>query len=170
VSQLAQGQQQGSGLERGVLVHKPARQCGCTQEELDFAYGCFIHFLFPLHLNFSSKVFHRITECFLLEGTFRGHLAQPPCSEHGYLPLDQVAQSPIQPGLERSQGWGLHCLSGQSVPVFHHSYGKNFYLISSLNLPSLSLKPLLLVLSQQALLKTFFPTFPTGPLQVLKGC
>jgi len=32
--------------------------------------------------------------------TFRGHLAQTPCSEQGHLPLDQVAQSPVQPGLE----------------------------------------------------------------------
>ena len=41
---------------------------------------------------------------------------------------------------------------------------KNFFLISSLNLPSLSLKPFLLVLSQQALL------FPISPLQVTAGC
>jgi len=33
---------------------------------------------------------------------------------------------------------------------------KNFFLISSLNLPSLILKPLLLVLSQQALLKRVY--------------
>jgi len=44
--------------------------------------------------------FHRIIECFGLEGTFRGHLTQPPCSEQGHLQPDQVAQSPIQPGLD----------------------------------------------------------------------
>jgi len=38
---------------------------------------------------------HRIIQSFGLEGTFRGHLAQPLCSEQGYLQLDQVAQSPI---------------------------------------------------------------------------
>jgi len=43
-------------------------------------------------------------ECFGLEGTFRGHLAQPPCREQGYLQLDQVAQIPVQPGLECFQG------------------------------------------------------------------
>jgi len=42
-------------------------------------------------------------ECFGLEGTFKGHLAQHPDSEQGHLPLDQVAQSPIQPDLERFQ-------------------------------------------------------------------
>jgi len=36
---------------------------------------------------------------------------------------------------------------------------KNFFLISSLNLPSLSLKSLLLDLSQQALLKIVSPSF-----------
>ena len=47
---------------------------------------------------------------------------------------------------------------------------KDFFLISSLNLPSFSLKPLLLVLSQKALLKKPLPVFLTSPLQVLKGC
>jgi len=65
-------------------------------------------------------------QCFGLEGTFRGHLAQPPCSEHGYVQLDQAAQSPVQPGLECFQGWGLHYFSGQPVPVFHHLYRKKF--------------------------------------------
>ena len=69
---------------------------------------------------------NRIVECFGLEGTFRGQLAQPPCSEQGHLQLDQVAQSPIQPGFECFQEWGLHYLSGQPVPVFHHPYGKKF--------------------------------------------
>jgi len=59
-----------------------------------------------------------------LEGTFRGHLSQPPCSEQGHLQLDQAAQSPVQPGLECFQGWGLLYLSGQPVPVFHHPHGK----------------------------------------------
>ena len=47
---------------------------------------------------------YRTIECFGLEGTFRGHLAQLPCSEQQYLQLDQVAQSSIQPGLECFQG------------------------------------------------------------------
>ena len=47
---------------------------------------------------------------------------------------------------------------------------KNLFLRSSLNLPSLSLKPLLLVLLQQALLKIFSQSFLVGLLQVLKGC
>ena len=49
----------------------------------------------------------RIIECFGLEGTVRGHLAQPPCSKPGHLQLDQAAKSPVQRGLECFQGWGL---------------------------------------------------------------
>jgi len=41
-----------------------------------------------------------------LEGTFKGHLAQPPCSEQGDLKLDQVAQTPVQPGLATFPGMG----------------------------------------------------------------
>jgi len=54
-----------------------------------------------------------------LEGTFKGHLVQTPCSEQGHQ-LHQVAQSPVQPGLECFQGWGIYHLSGQPVPVINH--------------------------------------------------
>jgi len=44
---------------------------------------------------------HKIVEFFGLEETLRGHLVQPLCSKQGHLQLGQVAQSPVQPGLER---------------------------------------------------------------------
>jgi len=72
------------------------------------SYGCL-----------QNAINHRITECFGLEGTFRGHPAQPPCSEQGHLHLDQVAQNPVQPGLECFQGWGIDHPAGQPVPGFH---------------------------------------------------
>ena len=103
-----------------------------------------------------------------MEGTFRGHLAQSPCSEQGHLQQDQAAQNPVQPDLQCFQGWGLHYLSRQPLPVFYYPYFKIFFLISSLNLPSLSLKPLLLVLLQQALLKIFFPSFLQDPFRYWK--
>jgi len=106
---------------------------------------------------------HRIIECFGLEGTFI------PCSKQGHLQLDQVAQSPAQPGLECFQGWGLHYLSGQPVPVFHYPYGRIGFLTSCLNLPSLSLKPLLLLLLQRALLKIFSPSFLQAPFRYCKA-
>ena len=65
----------------------------------------------------------RIIEWFGLEGAFKGHLVQALCNEQGYLQLDQVAQSPVQPDLECCQGWGIYHLSGQPVPVFHHCPG-----------------------------------------------
>ena len=49
---------------------------------------------------FSVSYNHTIIECFGLEGMFRAHLAQPPCSEQGHLQIDQVAESPIQLDLE----------------------------------------------------------------------
>jgi len=78
----------------------------------------------PQQIGCHSQKCHRIVECFGLEGTFRGHPAQLPCSEQGHLQLDQVAQSAIQPGLECFHAWGLHDLSGQPVPVFHHLHCK----------------------------------------------
>ena len=44
---------------------------------------------------------------------------QPPCYVQGHQPPDQAAQSHIQPGLECLQGWGIHNLLGQPVPVCH---------------------------------------------------
>jgi len=42
----------------------------------------------------------------------------------GRQPPDQAAQSHIQPGLECLQGWGIHNLLGQPVPVRHHPLGE----------------------------------------------
>ncbi|KAK4805635.1 hypothetical protein QYF61_009861 [Mycteria americana] len=95
-----------------------------------------------------------------------------PCNGQGHLQLEQVAQSPIQPDLKCFQGWGTYHLSGQPVRVFHHPHCKHFFLISSLNLPSFSLKPLPLVLLLQALLKreVFHPSdhFCGPPLDLLQ--
>jgi len=53
-------------------------------------------------------------------------LAEPRTHEQGHLPLDQVAQSSIQYGLEHFQGGGIHSFSGKPVPVPHHPHGKEF--------------------------------------------
>ena len=67
------------------------------------------------------------------------------CYVQGRQPADQAAQSHIQPGLERLQGWGIHSLLGQPVQCITTLWGKNFFLISKLNLPCLSLQPFPLV-------------------------
>jgi len=85
---------------------------------------------------------HRIIEWFRLGGMFAGHLVQPLYHEQGHLQLDQVAQSPVQPDPQYFQGWGISHLSGQPKARFSPPQRKNFFLISSLNLPSFSLKPI----------------------------
>ena len=61
----------------------------------------------------------------------------------GYLPLSQVAHSPIQPGLECFQAGGIYWTSvGNLFQCLTTHTTKNFSLISSLNLPPSSLKPL----------------------------
>ncbi|KAK4815950.1 hypothetical protein QYF61_010444 [Mycteria americana] len=76
---------------------------------------------------------------------------------------EEVAHSPIQPDLECFQGWGLHYPLGNLFQCLTTLIVKNFFLKSSLNLPSLSLKPLLLVLSQQALLKILEGCYKVSP-------
>jgi len=49
---------------------------------------------------------------------------QPPFYVQGHQPPDQAAQSHIQPGLECLQGWGIHKLLGQPVPVCYHPLGE----------------------------------------------
>ena len=59
-----------------------------------------------------------------MEGILKGHLVQLSCSEEGHLQLQQAAQSPVQPDLERLQGRSIHLLSGQLVPVPHRPSSK----------------------------------------------
>ena len=61
----------------------------------------------------------QIIEWFGLEGTLKIISFHPPCHGQGHLPPDQVAQSPIRPGLEHCQGGGSHSFSGQPIPVPH---------------------------------------------------
>ena len=73
-------------------------------------------------------------ELFELEGTFKGHLVQLPCSEWG------GAKSPIQPDLECLQGWDIHHLSGQPVPVLHYPYCKTSFPYTQSKAPLFKLK------------------------------
>ena len=63
------------------------------------------------------------------------------CLKHWHLPLDQVAQSPIQPGLEHFQGGGIGYTSRKPVPGFDALFVKNCFLMSSLNLRWCSFEP-----------------------------
>lgn len=56
-------------------------------------------------------VYHRLV---WVGRELKAHLDQHRCSEQGYLQPEQGVQSPrVQPGLERSQGWGVQ----NSAPV-----------------------------------------------------
>jgi len=94
---------------------------------------------------------HRITEWPGLKRTTMIIEFQPPCHGQGHQPPDQAAQSHIQPGLERIQGWGIHNLLGQPVPVLHHPLGEKL-------LPNIQPKS---PLSQ-------FKTIPPCPLTILE--
>jgi len=72
--------------------------------------------------------------------------------------LAEAAQSHIEPGLECLQGWGIHSRLGQPVQCLTTLWGKNFLLISNLNLPCLSLKPFPLVLSLSAVINSRSPS------------
>ena len=69
----------------------------------------------------------RLIESLELEGTFKGHLVQLLCNDQGYSQLDQVAQVLIQPRLESLQGWDIHHISGQPVPVLYHPHCKRLF-------------------------------------------
>jgi len=120
----------------------------------------------------SVKGYHRCIEWLGLEGTSKIIKFQPPCCRMSYQVLDQApaqaAHSPIQPGLEHLQGWGIHNLSGQPVPVLHHSL-KNFPQASNRNLPSLSLKQFPLVLSLSICLTSWFPSCLRSPFKHWKA-
>lgn len=68
--------------------------------------------------------FHRITVQLRLEGTSGDCWVQPAWSKQGQ--LGQVTQVWVQPGFENIhlQGWSLHHLSGQPLPVFDHFQNK----------------------------------------------
>ena len=92
---------------------------------------------------------HRIMESFELEETFKGHLVQLPCNEQGCLHYIRLLRAPSSLTLSVSTdgvsttylGNLCQCLTSLSVkkllPYVHS------------NLPSFSLKPFPLVLSQQ---------------------
>jgi len=83
-----------------------------------------------------------------------------------------IAESPIQPGLERFQEGGSHSFSGQSVPLRFHPHGREF-------LSSISSKSTLFQFETIAPFpvttgpcKKSLSSFLVGPLQVQvqEGC
>ena len=94
-----------------------------------------------------------------VEKDHNDHPVPTPCYVQGCQRPDHAAQSHIQPGLECLQGWSIHNLLGQPVPVRHH-----FLLISNLNLLCLSLKPFPVVLSLSTHVGPFQPKASYGSM------
>jgi len=78
------------------------------------------HLLIP----FFSRIIK--SECLGLERTLKINEFQAPFHVQGLFPLQHIAQSPVQPGLELFQGQDIHNFSGQPVPVPHHPHSKEF--------------------------------------------
>jgi len=86
----------------------------------DLAHKNFLNLTFVKIYGWQKSWNHRIIEWPGLKRTIMIIEFQPPCYVQGRQPPDQAAQSHIQPGLECLQGWGIHSLLGQPVPVRHH--------------------------------------------------
>lgn len=62
----------------------------------------------------------------------KGHVVQLSFNTQGCFQLDQVTQSPVQPGPGCFQGRDIHHLSGKPVTMFHHLHWekkKSLYLV-----------------------------------------
>ena len=71
------------------------------------------------HLHHPLVNYYRMIEWFGLERIPKPTLPQP-LLWAGTPPTHQAADSPIEPGLEHCQGWGIHSFSGQPMPGAHH--------------------------------------------------
>ena len=64
-----------------------------------------------------------------IEKDHNAHPVPTPCFVQGRQSAAQAAQSHIQPGLECLQGWGIHSLLGQPVPVPQHPLSVDVHVI-----------------------------------------
>ena len=99
----------------------------------------------------------------------QGHLVQLPCNEQGHLHLLiyylhlLVLRAPSSLTLSVSRDGASTTNLGNLCQCLITLIVKNFFLISNLNLLYFSLRPFPLILSQQILLKSLFPSFLQPP-------
>ena len=78
---------------------------------------------------------HSMAKYLKLAGTSGDHLVQPLLQQHQ---LQQVDKAYVMSDFEYLQGWRLHHLSGQPVPVLDHPPQKNVFLLFSYVLNEIS--------------------------------
>jgi len=112
----------------------------------------------------------RIRELPGLEGTFKGHLVQPPASmSRDIFNQTRLLRALSNLTLNVSRDGESTTSLGNLCQCFIALSVKNFFLVSNLNLPSFSLKPLPLVLSLHALVKSPSPAFLQAPFKYWKA-
>ena len=119
-----------------------------------------------LHFAFAS---YRIIERFGLEGNSKGHLVQPPAMSRYIFSQTRLLRAPANLTLNVSRDGASPTSLGNLFQGFTTLIINNLFLMSSLHLPSSSLKPLPLVLSLQALLKSLAPSFLQAPFRYWKA-
>jgi len=81
-----------------------------------------------------------------------------------------TTQSPIQPGPEHFQGWGIHSFSGQPVPAPHHPHHKEFLSFIQSKSTLCQFKAITPCPITTGPCKKPPSSFLAGPLEVLEGC
>ena len=105
-----------------------------------------------------------------LAGTFQGHLVQhPPPLHRDIFNRIRLLRAPSSLALHASRDGASTTSRGNLGQGLTTLIVKNFFLLSSLILPSLSLKPSPLVLLLQALVKSPFSSFLVGPFKCWKA-
>jgi len=107
----------------------------------------------------------------MLEGTFKGHLVQPPAVSSNIYHWIKLLRAPSNMALNVSRDGASTTSMGNPFQCFTTLTVKTVFLISSLNPPSFHLKLLPLVLLQQALLKSLSPSYnpPSGTGKLLNN-
>ena len=112
----------------------------------------------------ARALFQGIVESFKLEGNPKGHVIPLPAANRDTYSSIRCSE-PLQPDRGCLQGQGSTTSLRNLFQHLTTMTVKTFFLISNLNLPSFSLKPLPLVLSQQTLLKSLSPCFLQPPFR-----
>jgi len=112
-----------------------------------------------LNLMLQEPFYHRIIEWFGLEGTLKTISFQPRAMSRDTFHYTRLLKAPSNLALDTAREGADTASLGNLFQCLNTLIIKNFFFITSLNLSSFSLKPLPLVLSLHALVKSPSPAF-----------